>query len=467
MRLPQFLIRSLVVMTIAATTATAAETPVVAPAPLTIAGDVRVRNEYFNRAVTLADAVLHEQDVIRFRERVTLVARPAADFTLTTRWSAEPRVWAHPAFVGAYKAQTGAEWRFGVFDLLTAKWTKLFGAPLTLTVGRQEILLGEPADWWLVADGTPGDGSWSLFLDSARLTLDLPSARTKVDVIAIVQRARPDSWLPTLGRSASYPVSDQDEQGAILYLSNQALPDTQIDGYFIYKHDQRQTFLIAGVPKSPGDNADLGTLGGKFIRKLGSGWSTSLEAAYQFGTKQDRIAGVMERRTVRAYGAKARLTRSGDDAFKTQFNLNAELLSGDDPATPDKDEMFDVLWGRWPRWSELYIYSYINETGGRIAQLNNLGRLGATYVLTLPRKTTCSVGYNALFALEAAPTRNVAPALFSRTGHFRGHHVQLVYKRQFTPAVSGHVWFEAVRQGDFYAQREVMTFGRAELMCAF
>ena len=46
------------------------------------------------------------------------------------------------------------------------------------------------------------------------------------------------------------------------------------------------------------------------------------------------------------------------------------------PDTTGKDEMFDVLWGRWPRWSELYIYSYAAETGGKIAQMNNVMRFG-------------------------------------------------------------------------------------------
>ena len=40
----------------------------------------------------------------------------------------------------------------------------------------------------------------------------------------------------------------------------------------------------------------------------------------------------------------------------------------------DRNEGFDILWGRWPRWSELYIYTYAPET--RISQLGNLHRVG-------------------------------------------------------------------------------------------
>ncbi len=43
--------------------------------------------------------------------------------------------------------------------------------------------------------------------------------------------------------------------------------------------------------------------------------------------------------------------------------------------------MFDVLWGRWPRWSEMYnIYSYVQET--RVGQTANLYRFGPTWSLS-------------------------------------------------------------------------------------
>ena len=42
--------------------------------------------------------------------------------------------------------------------------------------------------------------------------------------------------------------------------------------------------------------------------------------------------------------------------------------------------MFDVLWGRWPRWSELYnIYSYIPES--RVGQTANVHRFGPGWSL--------------------------------------------------------------------------------------
>ncbi len=36
-------------------------------------------------------------------------------------------------------------------------------------------------------------------------------------------------------------------------------------------------------------------------------------------------------------------------------------MSGDDPSTPNKDEGWDPLYARWPKWSELYIYTLFRE----------------------------------------------------------------------------------------------------------
>lgn len=438
------------------------------PVPwLLLGGDIRMRNEYYNTAVTLAEAPLREQDLFRFRARISAAITAAPNVTLNARLAAEARYWMRPAFVGAFKGQTGFEQRFAQFDNLALKWTRLFDLPATLTLGRQDIMLGDPLDWWLVMDGTPAEGSWTTYFDAARLTVEAKSIHTTFDAIALVQFTQPDEWLPTLGRSTSYPVTDQKETGVILYASNKSLPNTQVDGYFMSKHDDQQYATVAGVTRLCGDNADIHTLGSKITGTPVPHLRYSLEGAYQFGHKQDRVSGVIASRDLRAFGGKGRLTYLFKDAWNNQVSLNGEYLSGDDPTTAGKDEMFDVLWGRWPMWSELYIYSVICETGGRIAQMNNLSRIGASWNFAPVKGTTVNVAYNALFAPEAVPTRATVPALFSNRGHFRGNQMQVWVKRQFNKHLSGHVWAECVSQGDFYTHREVLTFFRGELAVSF
>jgi hypothetical protein len=76
-------------------------------------------------------------------------------------------------------------------------------------------------------------------------------------------------------------------------------------------------------------------------------------------------------RDISAYAGKVRINYLFKDQMQNQVSLVGEFLSGDDPNTKGKDEMFDVLWGRWPRWTELGTWCYATETGGKYLQMNN------------------------------------------------------------------------------------------------
>ena len=79
--------------------------------------------------------------------------------------------------------------------------------------------------------------------------------------------------------------------------------------------------------------------------------------------------------------------------------------------------MFDVLWGRWPQWSEMYnIYSYVNET--RVGQTANLIRFGPTWSVDPIKDMNFSLSYNALFADQDVPTQATVPV---RPGLFTGN----------------------------------------------
>jgi hypothetical protein len=75
--------------------------------------------------------------------------------------------------------------------------------------------------------------------------------------------------------------------------------------------------------------------------------------------------------------------------------------------------------------------------------------------------------YNALLAPQEVPTRTVSPAQFSNAGNFRGHYVQLVLRHQFNKHMSAYVMGEGLWEGDYYAQRSVMTFVRSEVTFTF
>jgi hypothetical protein len=439
--------------------------------------DLRLRNEYMNNNISLNnDLNLHEQDYFRFRERIWASVLPTTNISMNVRLAAEQREWMRNAAAAQYANRSGLEERYGILDNFYAKWSNIGGVPLTVSAGRQDIQFGDVMNWWLVGDGTPNDGSWTFFLDSIRANYDIKDLQTKVDVVGLYQSARPDAWMPTFGASGEatpvpYNLTEQNEAGAIVYFSNKSAKNVQVDGYFIYKHDSKEF--------ANGDNADIYTLGTKISGAPAEHWTYSAEGAYQFGSKQDgTVRGAYVNsptgwRTIAAYGFNTKLTYLCKDELKNQFSLIFEFLSGDDPSTKGKDEMFDILWGRYPRWSELYIYSYIGETSKKNGQMNNLIRFGPSWSFNPIKNMTFSAAYNAMFAVEDTPTRDQTgtsatnPEEFSGNGNFRGHYLQTVLKHKFNDHISAHLWSEFVWMGDYYAHEDVMTFLRAELMFTF
>jgi Alginate export len=219
-------------------------------------------------------------------------------------------------------------------------------------------------------------------------------------------------------------------------------------------------------------------LGGKISGTPAPHLAYSVEGAYQFGHKQDAtvnaayINSPTDWRTIDAYGANGKLTYLFKDKYENQISLVGEFLSGDDPNTKGTDEMFDILWGRYPRWSEMYIFSYGAETSKKVGQMNNIIRFGPNWTCTPAKNTTFSATYNAMFSPVNTPTRTVSPTLFTGTsaansGNFRGHYLQAILKHKFNDHVSAHLWSEFVWMGDYYTHKDMMTFLRAEVLLTF
>ena len=429
-------------------------------------GDVRFRNEYFNNDLTLNDTTAgHEQDYFRTRTRFWVSYVPVSAFTFNARLAAEPRTWMlQPTFAKQHPG-LGTEWRYAIVDLLNAKWTLAPEGPwaITCTAGRQDIQLGEAGSWWLVADGTPGDGSWTTFFDALRISIENKKTKAKLDFVALSQRAVPDSNLGIIGARNTYSLTEQNEKGLMLYASIPVAPETRLDSYAFYKRD-RKAF-------STGDTANIYTVGSRVYGTQGEHWSYSTEAAVQGGSKTDgaiKWSGTVgKERDIRAWGTNARLTYLLKDTWSNKFNLNFEYLSGDDPKTQDKDEMFDILWGRYPRWSDAYAFAYAPETGGKIAQLNNLIRLGPSWSMSPSKTLNISAAYSILLAPEAVPTRATNSSLFSFNGHKRGDYCQLVVRQQFNKNLSGLVCLEILTQGNFYVNRDMQSFLRMEIATQF
>lgn len=208
-----------------------------------------------------------------------------------------------------------------------AAWVRvpgLFGLPMTLQAGRQDVMYGTG---FVLFDGQSQTASTSAYLDGLRASWDLGGAGT-LDLLHFKdQENRRDD------------ASDDDVTLQGLYYSAGDAPFLR-DLYALHRTDQnlgRDVFVYGSRLAG-----DLGVLD----------WS--VEGALQRGDAcpcQDLEAwGFTSEFGFDAPGSPAGLRIFG--------GLTA--LSGDDPTTPDTNERWDVIHGGWPRYGDLLAWTNLN-----------------------------------------------------------------------------------------------------------
>lgn len=413
--------------------------------------DQRVRHEYQNNVMSLdRHAPNRDWSYQRYRSRLWGTVSPVKELDLNLRATWEGFYWWKP------DDRDGFDERNLVIDSLNFKLKQPFGLPMTFTGGRQDIILG---DGWLVLDGTPNDGSRTIFFDAARLTWDFKDAKTTADIIYIQQYANADRYLPPC--SVDQFTIEQDERGAILWVTNRSIKDTEINGYFIYKHSDA---VLAN-----GDDGDLYTPGIRVVRTIGDHWLAKGEGAIQFGNQKTNYPafspGFGRQQDVWAGGANTSLTYLFKDKWNNQASVGYEFLSGDRAGTKGTNEAFNPLWGRWPQWSELMVYQYATEE--RIGQVTNLHRVWFGWQADPTKKLQVQARYHLLFA-DRNTFEATAPAAFGG-GCFRGQVVTALARYKFNRFLSGHLLAEYFQPDGYYAPNrdDAAIFARAELVFAF
>ena len=428
--------------------------------PLTWGADLRLRQIWIDNVGLDADSATGDRTFQRYRGRLWGSYALGDQLKASARLMWEGRHYQDPA---RSNMPTLENWYSGgvLFDQLTIDLKQIGGTPLSLKLGRQDIVLG---NGWLVLDGTPLDGSRTIYLDAARATYTLESLGTTLDLIYIDQSADTGRFPQSLNGDVE-DQTEQHETGVILYGRNKSLIEgTDLDGYFIYKHNEpnltpRNIRVNNGAPFASGsDSGDIYAAGVRADSKLTPNWSLRAETAYEWGTRNDR--------DLSAFGLNSRLTYSFNDPLKNQVHADFEYLSGDDPDNAD-DQAFDPLWGRWPQWSELMIYQWPLET--RVGEATNLKRFNVGWIAQVHPTTQLLVDYHALWADEQS-TRTAAQMVnLSGDGDFRGHLFTAWLKSKFNQHVSGHLVAEYLMPGDYYAdnRQNDSFFVRAEVVLAW
>jgi hypothetical protein len=332
-----------------------------------------------------------------------------------------------------------------IIDNLNLTMRQFLGLPATVVLGRQDIKLGEG---WLVTDGTPVDGSRTLYFDAIRVTYDLRE-KTKLDLIYIDQHPNSDWLLKPINDRNKY-ITQQEEHGAIVYLTDKTFGDTQLEGYFMYKNDNpvdgpARNFSSTDISKFS-RKADIFTLGGAVSGPISSHWNYRVEGAFQTGssTSPANRTDIDDTEQLRAFGQKSDLEYSFKDSLNNRLHVTYEYLSGDDPGTK-RVESFNPLWGEWPYWSEMY-QPYITKLED--GQISNLHRVAFGHKIKPNSKWEILTDYHLLWADQNTFRGN---AQFTNNGNFRGQLITCRAVYNFTKNIKGNIVGEYFMPGNYYA----------------
>lgn len=333
-----------------------------------------------------------------------------------------------------------------VIDNLFVDW-KL--SDWALRVGRQDLIYGTGK---LLLDGTPKDGSRTIYFDAIKASYT-GIEDTTVDFLAMYTQAEDPFAIMSEDRDVVGKTGsnyDGAEAGGGIYIKNQSMEKLPLEAYYLVKtKEQAWNSASTGILH---DDKDRHTVGMRFMPKFADNVDGNLEMAYQTGTD------------ISAYMVDAQMNVHFDGDMKPCLGLGWYHISGDDPTT-DTDEGWNSLWSRWPQYSELYVYSYDTEGAGRWSNFS-MPHVDLTLQPCSKLKTSLLLGY--MFAPEAD----------SITGGDRRGFLATLWNR-FTlkdnlfkegDKLTGHVLFEVIAPGDYYTsaqQDETSYFSRVELNYAF
>jgi len=327
-----------------------------------------------------------------------------------------------------------------IFENLYLDWR--FGEGMRMRLGRQNLSRGEG---FILIEGTPGDGSRTIYCNALDVIQSFADS-SQIEIIALSDPHR-DQYLPVIedrGRS----LVEWDEAAAGFYVTARDIPATVLDAYYFLKTEREDT----RPPDNPAYQPDrsVQTLGGRADRKLGRGFALTAEFAGQWGS-------IDPDRAIRAWGGYARLKRTFAHAITPSFSVAVIGLSGDDQAT-GADENWDPLFSRWPSWSELYIYSLSKEKG--TAYWTNEKMLQVEFQAAPWKPLSLRATYYRMGAFHAYPGD---PAVFA-DGRHRGDLVEFRADLRAGRSWKGHILYEWMAPGDYYASDDAAHFFRVEVI---
>ena len=426
--------------------------------------DLRIRQEMMENVPGLPNGgVLNGKSArggytnhIRFRPRVWGEVKFGESLRLYTRLTDEFRWYGHPW----KNANTWPD--EAVIDNLLLEGKGLFDGLLDFTVGRQDIYSLYGLDHVFV-DGTPGDGSRTVFADMVRACLHVDDDST-LDLFGIyneddnilrwgTDRGKHRS-MTGLGGGAEVEMDDWG-YGAIW---GSKLANWLPYQVFVMQKNTME-FKRAGV-EHPWTQREL--VGTKLVPRLNDEFSLQLEGMGQVGCNGDGD-------TLSGWSAYAGINwkRATESQFKPFAKLGYHFMSGDDDAAEEDGghSAWDPMWARGVNDSEMFLYG----THYGAAWWSNMHYVKLTLGLDLGYRHTLTGSCGPLFAAAQ-------DGMGGGEGLFKGFLSQARYDFPLWTAdkakgerfeVFGQLIAEFFNPGDYYATEKPAWFFRWQVEFKF
>jgi hypothetical protein len=379
----------------------------------------RIRQESSDNVASLNDSGTDSSAYMRLRTSLGGQWRPNEAWEINFRLTNENRYYMAPKSDPKLKKNYGVNEVF--VDQLNIKWKNPGNLPLTLTVGRQELMLGEG---FLIFDGGPLDGSRSAYFNGLRL--DYAFKNKSNLCFFFMRQPKTDTLLPRLN-DVKQAMVEQEEQGIGFYYSGQ-VKKTALEAYLFRKDTFKADLLPAGA---------LHVAGARMVHPFSAALSLTAEGALQLGKLGDKQRSGL--------GGYFHLDHKSGWSFPLpgQLTFGGIYLSGDDPATA-RFEGWDAAFSRWPKWSDSLIYLQAKET--RVADWSNFVSIYGLLVFEPLEKVKLHLAWHHLLAAEkTAPT-----PLLSGAGRGRGELFIAKITYDIGKNLAGRLIWENFRPGNFY-----------------
>ena len=209
----------------------------------------RVRNEDWNNIFDFSGKSNDEREQIRYRTMfwATVPLGPNLDFVAGINQESNQKLGQPNVFDEI------------VFDRLYLDFKKLFVKGLSLRVGRQNLGEGEG---FILFEGTPGDGSRSIYFNA--LNLSYTRKKSKLELLGILDPSR-ERFLPSINNQHK-PLQDWDDQALGVYYTDKNLARTSFEGYYFYKKEVHDRLAALGSVIQP--DRHVSTLGGRVVEQI-------------------------------------------------------------------------------------------------------------------------------------------------------------------------------------------------------